>query len=93
MGSARSSRVGSVGRNAQLHFGSCFWLAPHNQPVSNGIGAFAHCEQAKVPLTPLPRKNRWINAFTIIPHAQPELLIVISNFNLNLGGGSLLEAR
>ena len=48
------------------------------------IGAFPHAGQAKVPLAPLPRQNRWINAFAIVPHTQPELLIVISNFNLDL---------
>ena len=79
-----SSCVGSVSRNAQFHFGAGFWLAPHHQLASYGIGAFPHAGQAKVSLAPMPRQNRLINAFTVIPHAHPELLMVISDFNLDL---------
>jgi hypothetical protein len=32
----------------------------------------------------LSRQDYGINAFSIVPHAQPELLVVISDFNLDL---------
>jgi len=32
----------------------------------------------------MPRENRRINAFSIVAHAQSELLIVIADFNLDL---------
>jgi len=35
-------------------------------------------------LTALMRENRWINALTVVPHTQPELLIAITDFNLDL---------
>ena len=35
-------------------------------------------------LTALAGENRWINAFSIVPHPQSELLIVIADFNLDL---------
>ena len=35
-------------------------------------------------LTALAGENRWINAFSIVPHPQSELLIVITDFNLDL---------
>src|SRR5450432_947724 len=77
-------RVGGGGRNDQFHFGAGANFAPNHQLASHGIGAFPHALQAKVPHAPLPRQNCWINAFTIIPHTQPELLMVISNLSLDL---------
>ena len=38
----------------------------------------------KCPLFPLLRENRRINALSVIPHPQPEALIVITDFNLDL---------
>ena len=40
--------------------------------------------QAVVSLAALAGENRWINAFSIVPHTQPELLMVIADFNLDL---------
>ena len=77
-------RVGGAGRNAQFHFGSCIDFAPHHQLTSDKCGAFPHPGQAIVSLTALAGENRWINAFSIVPHAQSELLIVIADFNFDL---------
>ena len=37
-------------------------------------------------LTALVRENRRIDAFSVIPHTQSELLIVVADFNLDLLG-------
>ena len=48
------------------------------------VGAFPHTAQAVVSFTALAGENCWINAFSIVPHTHPELLIVIADFDLDL---------
>ena len=48
------------------------------------FGAFPHAGQAVVSLTALAGENCWINAFSIVPHPQSELLIVIADFDFDL---------
>ena len=55
------------------------------------FAAFPHAGQAKMPLAPLPRQNRWIDAFSIVPHTKPELLIVIPDFNLDLPSRGMVK--
>src|SRR6516162_5548335 len=83
-GTSSPSRVGPTGRNPQFHFSTCIDFAPHCQLSSHQCGAFSHTGQAVVPLTALTRQHRRINACSIVPHAQSELLIVIADFNLDL---------
>ena len=45
-----------------------------------------------MPLAAATRKNRRIDTFSIVPHAQPELLIVIADFNFNLAGRACRNA-
>ena len=52
--------------------------------ASDECGAFPHARQAKVSLSGCGRENRRINAFSVIPDPQPEALIVITDFNLDL---------
>ena len=35
-------------------------------------------------LTALTREHRWINALSVVPYPQSELLIVVPNFNFDL---------
>src|SRR5271165_45101 len=79
-----SGRVGNPGRNAQFHFGSRVDLAPYCQLASYECGAFPHARQAIMSLPALRRENRCINSFSIIPQPQPEALIVIADFGLDL---------
>jgi hypothetical protein len=44
-----------------------------------------------VPFTVLTAKNGRIDTFSIVPHAQSKLLIVIADFNLNLPGLGVLK--
>src|SRR5208337_4416127 len=79
-----SGRVGDAGRNAQFHLGSRVDFAPYCQLASYECGAFPHAGQTKVSLFPLLRENRCINAPSVIPYAQAELLIAIAEFDLDL---------
>ena len=44
-----------------------------------------------MPLTVLTGKNGRIDTFSMVPHAQSKLLIVIADFNLNLPGLGVLK--
>src|SRR5271157_1890290 len=79
-----SGRVGDAGRNAQFHFGPCLDFAPHGQLTSNNGGAFAHAGQSVMTLPALSRENHRIDALSVVPHPQPEALIVITDFDLDL---------
>src|SRR5208337_3486757 len=79
-----SGRVGDAGRDSNFHFRSCIDFAPQCQLASYECGAFPHARQAVMTLPALSRENRCINALSVIPHPQPEALIVIADFDLDL---------
>src|SRR5271166_791821 len=77
-------RVGDAGGKSQFHFGPGINLAPYCQLASYECGAFPHARQAVMALAALSRENRRINALSVIPHPQPEALIVITDLDLDL---------
>src|SRR5271165_1996276 len=74
----------NVGGKAQFHFGSRVDFAPNGQLTSNNGGALPHAGQSVMSLPALSRENRCINALSVIPSPQPEALIVITDFDLDL---------
>jgi|ERR1035438_7929732 hypothetical protein len=44
-----------------------------------------------MPLAPVRRQNSWIDAFSIVPHTKPELLIIIPDFNLDLPSRGMVK--
>src|SRR5271156_6003582 len=78
---ASSRRVSSGGRNTQLNLCTGIALTPARPPPPDKFGAFAHAGQAIVSFAPLSIKNLWVNALSIIPDTESELLLVIPDFD------------
>src|SRR5215472_10448058 len=76
--------VGDACRKPQFQFCSCIEFDPHRELSSHNLGAFPHTGQAVMSLTTLLRKHRWVNALSVVPHSQTELLIVIADFDFDL---------
>src|SRR5262249_13127101 len=81
------SRVCTRGWNAQFHFCARFLFAmrlrvgaPHRQLASYAVGPLAHAAYPKVPWSFMVNQKLRIDAFPVVPHAQPELPHVISDF-------------
>ena len=44
----------------------------------------AYQSEAVVSITAVMREDRWINAHAVVPHTQPELLLVVADFSFDL---------
>ena len=80
-----------MSRDAELHLRPCADVAPHGQGPSDQRGAFRHAAQAEVSLDPVAGEHRRIDPCAIIPHAQLELLVVISDLDLDASGMRMPE--
>ena len=83
-GSLPRSPLSDAGRNAQLYFGVGANFTLNHQLTSYQFGAFQRAIQAKMSLRRLHFQDRWIDAFSIVPHAQPEFTIIISEFHFDM---------
>ena len=77
-------RISDGARNAELDLRAGIQLAPHIQAPSYQIGAFAHAVQAVMSGSPVLSQNLWVDAFSVIPNAHPELPVIVPDFHFDL---------
>src|SRR5277367_3277248 len=77
-------RVSNGARNAELDLRAGIRLAPHIQAPSDKFGAFAHAVQAVMSGLPVLGENLWVDAFSVIANAHPELPVIVPDFHFDL---------
>jgi len=59
---------------------------PDRQLAAHKFGSFGHAAQTVMPLAPARAKNLFTNSLSIVPNAEPEVLLVVTNFDLYVLG-------
>src|SRR6266478_1464188 len=80
----RRFSVCNRGGNGQLGLRTRLEFTPHRQLTPHKFGAFVHAQQAVVPGASATGENFLVDAFSVVPHPQPKLPWVISDFHFNL---------
>src|SRR5208283_3721707 len=82
----RDSRfgVGARRRDGELDLRTRIHCTPHAELTSNEIGTLAHATQAVVPLPASFIEHLGINSDSVVPNAQPKLMLVVPELHFNL---------
>ena len=69
-------RVSNGAGNAEFDLRAGIQLAPHIQAPAYKFGAFAHAVQAVMSGLPVLGQNLWVDAFSVVPNAHPEMPVI-----------------
>src|SRR5580692_9141352 len=83
--------IGHRRRDRKLHLSTRRDLAPELQVCSHTLRPLAHARYAPVSRNTTGRQDFWIDPLAIVTDTQAKLILVVTDFYLDVSGGGVCE--